>query len=50
MWPLRVLGLATGLGVRNMNGGHYIAFILLFALGYLVARVWPAPGQAVGLP
>lgn len=45
----RLLGLGFG-GVLQMEGRHYLMFIAVFALGYVVARMWPAPGQAVGLP
>lgn len=33
-----------------MEGRHYLMLVVVFALGYVVARMWPAPGQAVGLP
>lgn len=33
-----------------MEGKHYLMLAVFFALGYVVARMWPAPGQAVGLP
>jgi len=33
-----------------MEGRHYFMLAVVFVLGYVVARMWPAPGQAVGLP
>lgn len=46
----RLLGFGLGYGVRNMEGRHYLMLLAVFALGYVVARMWPGPGQAVGLP
>jgi hypothetical protein len=33
-----------------MEGRHWLMIIVVFALGYVAARMWPAPGQAIGLP
>lgn len=46
---LRLFGFALG-EVFNMEGRHYLMLAVVFVLGYVAARMWPGPGQAVGLP
>jgi hypothetical protein len=33
-----------------MQSHHWLGAVLIFLVGYVVARFWPQPGQAVGLP
>lgn len=33
-----------------MEGRHWFMLVVVFVLGYVAARMFPAPGQAVGLP
>lgn len=34
----------------QFDGMSLFAILLVFIIGYVVARVWPKPGQMVGLP
>jgi hypothetical protein len=33
-----------------MQSHHYLAIILAFIAGYVLAAYFPQPGQAIGLP
>lgn len=33
-----------------MEGRHWIMFLVALAVGYLLGRLFPQAGQAVGLP
>lgn len=34
----------------QFDGMSVFAMLIVFLIGYAVARFWPGPGQAVGLP
>ncbi len=33
-----------------MNVSHWVMLFVIFIAGYVAARMFPGPGQAVGLP
>lgn len=33
-----------------MQGQHWVMLLVILAVGYVAGRLWPAPGQMVGLP
>lgn len=37
-------------GVQTMEMQHWIMLLVILIVGYALGRVWPAPGQMVGLP
>lgn len=53
--PLGLLGAAEAAllakdGVKAMEGQHWVMLAIILVAGYVIGRLWPAPGQMVGLP